>query len=91
MAITFTQEKKKQKYLILILVLAVFLIFFTIWLGFLRPEKEPVPVVSPVFIAEEVKINWDVLQEEKLQDLKEFEGIAEFENDIGRENPFLPY
>ena len=90
MAITFTQEKKKQRYLMLILAVVIILILFVVWWGFLREAEEFVPVITG-FTPKQIQINWSVLQQEELENLKAFEGIAEFEDEVGRENPFLPY
>jgi len=91
MAITFLQEKKKQRYLMLILVAAIFVILFVVWQGFLQ-KKETLPTpVTPVVTPTTVKIDWPTLEDPQLKILKLFEEIGEFKEEIGRANPFLPY
>ena len=57
-------------------------------------------VVQRMFFKEEVKkeapppkieIDFQVLESQALKELKPFEKIEPFEDQIGRENPFLPY
>jgi len=90
MAISMTQEKKKQKYSLIILGLALVLIFFVVWWGFLREvavPMEPLPVIE----FEKVEVDWQLLKDPELERLKIFKEIPLYEEEIGRENPFLPY
>lgn len=57
-------------------------------------------LVQKVFFKEEVKkeipppkieIDFRVLESQTLKELEPFERIEPFEDQIGRENPFLPY
>ncbi len=57
-------------------------------------------LVQKVFFKEEVKkeipppkieIDFRVLESQALKELEPFEKIEPFEDQIGRENPFLPY
>lgn len=91
MAITFLQEKKKQRYLVLILALVICAILLIVWLGFLR-EAEPTSLpVLPDLAPPQVEIDWATLQDPRLTELQAFEQILPLEEEIGRENPFLPY
>ena len=73
-----------------VLVLAIILI---VWLGVLKPKEEiPVDTSSQqIPMSKTVKINWPLLQDAKLEELKDFEKILPFEDEIGRKNPFIPY
>jgi len=93
MAIIF-QEKKKQKYLIFILIGIVFVILLTLWLGFSRrpsvtPTEAPLAEVSK--ISQKIEINFEILKNPLFQALKDFEKIPAFEGEAGRENPFISY
>jgi hypothetical protein len=89
MAITFTQERKKQRYLILILALAILGVLGIVWWGFLSvPDEEALP---PAFTFQKVEINFGILDRDDLTGLSHFEGVPVFEEQTGRENPFLPY
>lgn len=90
MAITFIQEKKKQKRLTLALALIVFAILFIVWWGLLR-EKTPSPTISIRTSSSGIEIDWEVLKDPKIEELQPFEKITPFEEEIGRENPFIPY
>ncbi len=74
----------------LTLAVMVVLMLFVIWWGFLREVEEPTPITAG-FTPKQIQIDWDVLQQEELENLDAFEGIADFEEEIGRENPFKPY
>ncbi len=90
MPIDFIQERKKQKYLTLIL-MAVFVITAVIlWFGYFRKPK-PVSENAPVGSIKEIKIDFDVLDNQFLQESQVFEKAPSFEGEIGRDNPFLPY
>lgn len=91
MAITFAQEKKRQRYLILVLALVILLILIVIWRG-LFWEGTPQPTsVLPAFVPRKVEINWEALKSPQLEEFHPFEQIPPFEGEIGRENPFIPY
>lgn len=89
MAITFLKKRRRQKYLIYILALIIFIISILVWYAFIRKEKL---TAFPLFIkSPEVKINWDVLKDPRMEELQLFEEIELLETQIGREDPFLPY
>ncbi len=91
MPIDFIQERKKQKYLIAI-VLAVFVITGVIlWFGYFRKPEPVLEEVPPLIGVKEIKIDFSVLENPFLQQLQPFEQVSPFEGEIGRENPFLPY
>jgi hypothetical protein len=92
MAITFLEERKIQKYLILILGIILLVVALVIWRGFFVEEKPVLPeeIVKP---AKKVEINFDILESSILKGLQPFEEIEPIgeEVEIGRENPFRPY
>ncbi|MDI6591444.1 MAG: hypothetical protein QME61_00655 [Patescibacteria group bacterium] len=85
MKIAFLEKRKKQKYLILTIIILT--ILMGIWYGFLLKPK-PLP---KVFKPPEIKINFEVLKNPLLEELQPFEEIKPFEEKIGRENPFISY
>lgn len=91
MAITFTQERKKQTYLILVFVLIIFSILLVVWWGFLKEKVVPPSIILPVLISPTKEIDWQTLKNPKLEELQPFEEIRPLEEGIGRENPFIPY
>ena len=91
MAITFTQERKKQRYLMLVLVLVITLILLIVWKGFFQQPQPGPSEVLPVFVPPEIEINLGVLKETQLEEFYPFEPIAPFTGEVGRENPFIPY
>lgn len=94
MAITFLQEKKKQKYLIYILIAIIFAIFFTLWLGFFKKPQITPEELAPTEVSkswQKIEINFKILENPLFQDLKDFEKIPNFEGEVGRENPFIPF
>lgn len=91
MAITFTQEKKKQRYLLLVLGLVFLVTLFIIWWGFFAQQKPAPSSMLPVYVSPEIDINWQVLDSPQLEELQLFEAILPPEEAIGRGNPFLPY
>ncbi len=93
MAITFTEQKKRQRYLIVFLAFTITAAIFVFWWGFFR-EKEPstvVPEIPVVYPKQEIKIDWDLLEDDRFESFQTFPEIPVFEGDAGRDNPFLPY
>lgn len=91
MAVSFIQQKKRQKKMLLIVGLIAVITLLVLWFGYFREPKEPVPEVSVVAPVREIKINFEVLKNPFLKESQIFEQIPPFEGEIGRENPFLPY
>ena len=90
MAITFLEQKKKQHQLLLILVLAIITTCFIIWWGFLRKEGWVVFEEITPEMFREVNINFQFLENFVPEDFESFEETPVFEEQIGRENPFIP-
>jgi len=95
MAITFAQQKRKQQYLLLVFAGLVLLILGIIWWGFLREVPQAAPVTAPAR-PPEIQIDFQALSSPFLQEAEEFPHIPPFTpvatgEQIGRENPFLPY
>jgi hypothetical protein len=89
MAITFVQKEKKQKYLIFILVLLVLAFIFVFLLNLLKkPEEE---AETEIWQPKRVNIDFNFLESPALEDLQAIEEIPLFDEEAGRENPFLPY
>ncbi len=91
MAITFLQAKKRQRYLLLILVLIVFAILIIVWQGFLKGKEAPVTPVASLLAPEKITIDWQILEDPRVAALQTFEQILPFEDKVGRENPFILY
>lgn len=98
MAIEFEKEQKRQKYLIGVVVLILVVTGVILWRGYFSgeetPESTPTATTTQAkFSVESLpQINFNILKDKLLQELKDYpaiEGIEEEE--IGRENPFLPY
>ncbi|MFH1575368.1 MAG: hypothetical protein ABIB55_00280 [Candidatus Nealsonbacteria bacterium] len=91
MAIEFLQAQKKQRYLILILTLAICATLLVVWIGFFKTPAVVAPVFLPQAVQPKIGINWDVLKDTKLEALQNFEQTPALEDEVGRENPFTPY
>jgi len=87
MAITIF-ERKKQRYLVPLLISVVIAIIFFAWYYFLAKPKPP---ITGVPLPREIKIKFEVLEIPILKEFQSFEEISPFEGEIGRENPFIPY
>ena len=90
MPVNFIQERKKQKYLAIVLIIIFIIAGFILWFGYFRKEKTlPIPVLGPTSV--EVKINFEVLENAFLKESQSFEEAPPFEGEKGRNNPFIPY
>lgn len=92
MAITFIERRKRLKYLVPILVTVVLITIFVLLYGFFAEIEDllPEPVVEPL-IKQKIEIDFDVLRDPIFEQLIPFEQIPVFEEEIGRENPFIPF
>lgn len=95
MAITFVQQKKTQKYLVLIFGALILIIAFVFFSGYFQ-EGEEIFISKPVVSKHlpPIKIDFQVLENPIFQKL--FEPFPDLPSalpseEIGRENPFLPY
>jgi hypothetical protein len=94
MPIKFVEEKKRQKYLILVFLAVALISAVVLWQGYFKKEEPVSP--TPGLSFREVKINFDVLESPVLKELQPFEeisleGLLPLEVNVGRENPFISY
>jgi len=91
MAIVYSAEIKKQKYLIGVVFVIVLVAIFIFMRGSFFQEQLSQEVIS--FPEKKIEIDFSVLDNSLLNQLQPFEAIAPLgtEAKIGRENPFLPY
>jgi hypothetical protein len=95
MAITFLEQRKRQKYMIPFLVLTILITFLIIWFGVLKPGQSG--VVTPYTPAEtsgsfkKVEIDFNFLKSITPEKFQLSETIPAFEAEVGRENPFIPF
>lgn len=90
MAITFLQQKKRQKRFILIFTGVILITLVVIWQGFFTKKEEalPIKILMPPKI---IQINLKALEDPKLQELQSFLEVTPLQEAIGRANPFIPY
>ena len=89
MDFTFLQQRKAQKYLILILIGVLFIIAIIFWQGFV---KEEAGITQESRIApKKIQIDLGLLEDSVLEEFRVFERISAFKGELGRENPFAPY
>jgi hypothetical protein len=90
MAIVYIKQKKIQKTLILVFTAILLIIAFVVWRGF-SEEKEEAFLEKLIVPREEVKIDFDFLKRPFLEELQPFSEIEPLGEEVGRENPFVPY
>jgi len=93
----FIQKKKTQKNLLFILTVVLIVIGFVIYNGFLKTESvsEDLTDMNMFMPKQEIKINFNVLNDPVLKDFQPFLEIQSLElatgTEIGRKNPFKPF
>ena len=91
MAITFLEQRKRQKYLVPFLVAVLLLTGFVLLRGFFTTER-PLPLSElPERPIKQVEINFAALEHPFLKELQPFEEIPAFTGEVGRKNPFILY
>ena len=89
--VTPFQQKKKQVYLKVILVIAILGIIFIAWYKYYLPKHPSIPRILPEK-PPKININFDVLNNPILSKLFPFEEISPLNpEEAGRSDPFKPY
>jgi len=92
MALNFRQHKKKQNYLLWVSLVIIIITIAVLWFGVFRDGDEAIETTfGPASLIKKIDVEFGVLENPFLDKLNPFEEISEFEGEIGRENPFLPY
>ena len=90
--VDFIEEKKKQKRLVYLVIAVLLTTFLVIWFGFFRKLEVGLPKPpSAALEFEKVEIDFSLLENPALRELESFEAIPQFEGDLGRKNPFVPF
>lgn len=93
----FIQKKKNQRNLLFILAIVVIVIIFVVYNGFFKTGSilEEITDINIFVPKQEIKINFNVLNDPVLKGLQPFLEIQSLElatgTEIGRENPFSPF
>lgn len=97
MAEDFVSQKKKQRNLIIILLLVFAVTIGVLFQGFFTGGDEVLPEEESYVKKPEIKLDFDILEDPIFDNLNSFPEIEPFQENattgevIGRENPFLPY
>lgn len=91
MSVNFFQQRKRQKFLAPIVLIVIGLTFLILWFGYFKKGEVSTEVGTSTPVLQEIKINFEVLENPLLKELQPFGEIIPYEGPIGRENPFLPY
>ena len=102
MAITFLEQRKKQKYLVFFFATLVLIILLLVCYGHLA-EKKAFPSSTTMKLFKPVEMEWGLFENPVFKELQLYQEIAPFEPymiseegeekevEVGRENPFIPY
>ena len=92
MAITFIQQKKKQRYFLIVFLVVLGVVLVIVGARFIQKE---IPleslVVTPEFTqGRDIDINFETLKHPIFQELGDPTAPIPFPEEVGREIPFLP-
>jgi hypothetical protein len=88
MAVTFQEQIKKQRNLILVFLGLILVAGFVIWRGYFYKEKPVEEMTLKHF--KKIEVDFDVLEAPLLSELEPMEKIPAFDGEVGKENPFVP-
>lgn len=88
--LTNLSEKKRQKYLVIVFFIILF-ISFIILARFFKKPKISLPKTLMASEYKEPQINFQILENPFFKMLRPFEIIPPYKGASGRENPFLPF
>ena len=86
-------EQNRQRILIAVFVVVLIITLFVLWWGFLKPQTPTIYVGNSGGGNSqygEVRIDFNILENAFLKELLPFKNIAPLQNNLGRDNPFLP-
>ena len=90
MALGYIQQKKRQKYLVIVFLIVIVVTLFVVWQGFFREESDLSSIAIPP--PRPAQIPFELLEGEALKSLLLFEEIPSLpKEELGRENPFVPF
>lgn len=90
MAITFTEENKRLKYLFVVLAVIILIAMIIFGRTFFSKETIGIPPLIEVKVpTKKIEIDFGVFKSPFLEKLQAFEPIPPFEGEIGRNNPFV--
>jgi hypothetical protein len=82
----------KRQQMLVIVFFGVVLITALIWYFGEKKPKIFLPVETPEISSKKIEINFQVLENPLLKELEFYEKIEKIKpEEVGRENPFLPY
>ena len=90
MAIKFLVQQEKQNLLVIVFIMVILLTVLVAFLGFSR--KKGITFIPPITPPppKKMEINFSVLESAVVKELETLEQVN-LPEQIGRENPFLPY
>ena len=92
MAVTFSRQRKKQKFLVYFLIGIVLFAFLVLWKGFLRETLTITEKPSPlIFKSEKIEIDFNIFNDARFKNLEKFEKTPSFEGETKRGNPFIAF
>jgi len=87
MAVDFVEKKKKQKYLLFIVLGLLAITAVILWFGYFNQEPEQPEEVY--IVKKNVKINYEILDNPILKELVSFQKTPDYDGVLGKSNPFL--
>jgi len=89
---TILEQEKKQKMLLFVFVVVIFITGLILWKGYFKPTpSEEVSMTEFLEEKREIKIDLKILEHPLWKDLKSLPEISPpSEEEIGKENPFSP-
>lgn len=91
MAISFSEKRNRLKQFSSILAVIIFIAIIVIFVPRIFPKIEPVILPEIEIPVKKIEIDFHVLRHPLFEELRPFPEIEAFEEEIGRENPFLSY
>jgi len=93
----FTNQQKKQKYMIWVFVAVLIITLTVIYFGFLKDKISIGRISIPVFGQDvgntaigNININFNMLDRKEFKELTPFDDAVPFSGKVGREEPFKP-
>lgn len=90
MAITFTEERNRQTYLVWILAGVLLLTLVVLWRGYFGQESSFAPAEEKIIVPKTVDMRWEVLEQETWEGRSVLAPPPSVSEIQGRSNPFLP-
>jgi hypothetical protein len=89
MAVNFIEKKKKQQYMLYVVLGILAVTFVILWFGYFNKPVQAPTEEEIVINKKNIVVDYNILENPLLKSLIPFMGTPLYEGQLGKDNPFL--